>query len=138
MPHLLRIIYASRATEALDPPLLEALMQEALPRNEAAGISGILCGGRGYFLQALEGPQAPVMSCYASILRDARHHQVTLLSIGLVSSRAFPRWATAFVEGEALGAAFRERLVDQVLLDRDPAQALKLLQGTLKALRKAA
>jgi Sensors of blue-light using FAD len=137
MPHILRLIYASRATGPVDAAVLEALMSDSRSRNEAAGITGILCAGRGSFVQALEGPETGVISLYASILRDARHHHATLLSIGLVSSRAFPQWAIAFVEGEPLGGDFHARLVDQVLLDRDPSEPVKLLQSTLKSLRKA-
>jgi hypothetical protein len=134
----MRIIYASRGTGTVDRPLLEAVMNESRSPNEAAGISGILCAGRGYFLQALEGPETQLMSLYARILRDTRHQQSTLLGIGLVSARAFPHWSTAFVEGEPLGADFHARLLDQVLLDRDPTEPVKLLQATLKSLRKAA
>ena len=113
-------------------------MNESRSRNEAAGITGILCSGRGYFVQALEGAETQVMSLYARILQDGRHHQSTLLSIGLVSSRAFPQWAMSFVEGEPLSGEFLARLVDEVLLDRDPSEPVKLLQATLKSLRKAA
>jgi hypothetical protein len=113
-------------------------MNESRSRNELAGITGILCSGRGYFVQALEGPETQVMSLYASILRDARHQQSALLSIGLVSSRAFPHWAMACVEGEPLGGELHARLVDHVLLDRDPSQPVRLLQATLKAIRKTA
>jgi hypothetical protein len=137
MPHLLRMVYASRATGPVDPHLLDALTSDARPRNEAAGISGILCAGRGYFVQALEGPESRLIPLYASIQRDARHQHCTLLSIGLVSSRAFPQWVVSFVEGSALGAEFHARLVDQVLLDRTPTEPLKLLQATLQSLRQA-
>lgn len=138
MPHLIRLIYTSRATAALDPPLLEALMSESRTRNEGAGISGILCAGRGYFVQALEGPETQVMSLYGRILRDSRHHQSALLSIGLVSARAFPHWAMTLVEGEPLGSELHVKLVDQVLLDRDPSEPVSLLRATLKSLRKTA
>jgi hypothetical protein len=138
MPHLLRLIYTSRATEMIDAPSLEALMSESRSRNEVAGITGILCSGRGYFVQALEGPETKLMALYASILRDERHQQSALLSIGLVSSRAFPQSAMALVEGGLLGGELHARLVDQVLLDRDPSEPVKLLQSTIKALRKAA
>ena len=137
MPNLLRLIYASRATGTIDPSSLEVLMNEARLRNDAAGITGVLFAGRGSFVQALEGPETPVASLYGRILRDERHHQAALLHIGLVSSRAFPQWAMAFVEGEPLGGEFHARLVDRVLVDRDVSEPVRLLQATLKALRKA-
>lgn len=138
MPHLLLLICVSQATGSTDPPSLEALMNESRSRNELAGITGILCGGRGYFLQALEGPETQVMSLYASILRDARHQQSALISIGLVSSRAFPHWPMDCVEGEPLGGELHARLVDQKRMVRYPTEPARFLQATLESLRKAA
>jgi hypothetical protein len=43
----------------------------------------------------------------------------------------------AQVEGEPLGGEFQARLVNQSLLDRDPTEPVKLLQGVLRTLRKA-
>jgi hypothetical protein len=137
MSHLLRLIYASRSAVPIDAPALDVLVSESRSRNEEADINGILCFGRGYFVQALEGPEAPVMSLYGRLLRDTRHQQCVLLSIGLVSSRVFPHWAMALVEGNPVGPELRTRLVDRVLLDRDPSDTVKLLQDTLKSLRKA-
>lgn len=137
MSHLLRLIYASRASHTVDPPALEVLVNESRSSNEAAGINGILCFGRGYFIQALEGPETRVMSLYGTILRDSRHKECSLLSIGLVSLRAFPQWSMTLVEGEPLGPELHVRLVDRVLLDRDPSEPVKLLQEALKSLRKA-
>lgn len=138
MTHLLRLIYVSQATGSTDPPSLEALMKESRSRHEMADVTGILCGGRGYFMQALEGSETQVTSLNAGILRDARHQHSAVLSIGLVSSRAFPHWATAYVDGEPLAGELHARLVDDVLLDRGPSQPVRLLQATLKSLRKAA
>jgi hypothetical protein len=137
MPHLLRMIYVSRATETLDTHSLEILMNKSRSHNEELEISGILCSGRGYFVQAMEGPEVHVMKLYATILQDSRHKQSALLSIGLVSARAFTRWEMAQVEGEPLGGEFQARLVNQSLLDRDPTEPVKLLQGVLRTLRKA-
>jgi len=77
------------------------------------------------------------MTLYGSILRDSRHHQCSLLSIGLVSSPSFPQWSMTLVEGEPLGPDLHVRLVDKVLLDRDPSEPVKLIQEALKSLRKA-
>jgi len=137
MSHLLRLIYASRASDTIDRAAVEVLVTESSLRNEGAGINGILCYGRGYFLQALEGPETVVMPLYGSILRDSRHKECSLLSIGLVSSRAFPKWDMTFIEGEPLGPDLHVRLVDKVLLDRDPSEPVKLIQEALKSLRKA-
>lgn len=137
MSNLLRLIYVSRAAITFGQPELDALAGKSRLRNEEAGINGILCFGRGYFVQALEGPESQVISLYGAIVRDTRHQHCALLSIGLVSSRAFPQWAMTLVYGEPLGSDVLARLVDKVLLDRDPTEPVKLLRDTLRLLRKA-
>jgi len=42
------------------------------------------------------------------------------------------------VAGDLLGRDLHARLLDQVVLERDLSGPLKLLQGTLRALRRAA
>lgn len=137
MSQLIRLLYASRAAVTIDAPALEALVSEARSRNKEADISGVLCFGRGYFLQSLEGPEARLISLYGSILRDTRHQQCKLLSIGLVPSRVFQQWDMTLVEGDPVGPELWSRLVDRALLDRDPSDTVKLLQDALKSLRKA-
>lgn len=138
MSVLLRLIYVSRASGTIEVQALEQLLTQARIHNEKVGLTGILCTGRGYFIQALEGPENAVLKTYAKILADERHRDASLLSIGLVSSRVFTEWAMAHVEGELLGGEVHARLVDQVVLERDLSEPLKLLQSTLKALRRAA
>jgi len=89
MSNLLRLMYASRAAVTTDAPTLELLVSESRSRNEEADINGVLCFGRGYFVRALEGSEARVISLFGSLLRDTRHQQRALFSIGLVSSRVF-------------------------------------------------
>lgn len=138
MSNLLRLIYVSLATGAMALPALEGLLEQARIHNAKVGVTGILCTGRGYFLQALEGPENEVLRTYARILADERHRDSSLLSVGLVSGRVFSEWAMAHVEGDVLGSDLHARLVDQVVLERDLSEPLKLLKGTLKSLRRAA
>jgi hypothetical protein len=122
----------------MDFPALEALLVKARIHNTKVGLSGILCSGRGYFVQALEGPEVQVLKIYSRILVDERHRDSSLLSVGLVSCRVFAEWSMAHVEGELLGSEMHARLVGQVILERDLSEPLKLLQSTLKTLRRAA
>ena len=138
MSKLLRLIYVSRATGTMAAPELDDLLMQARTNNAKVGLTGILCTGRGYFVQALEGGENDVLKTYASILMDVRHRESSLLSVGLVSSRVFSEWAMAHVAGELLGGELHARLVGQVVLERDLSEPLKLLQSTLKALRRAA
>ena len=138
MSNLLRLIYVSRAKGAMEASELEGLLSRARSNNEKVGLTGILCTGRGYFVQALEGPENEVFKTYTKILVDERHRESSLLSVGLVSGRVFSEWAMAHVAGELLGGDLHARLVGQVVLERDLSEPLKLLQSTLKSLRRAA
>jgi Sensors of blue-light using FAD len=138
MSKLLRLIYVSRTKGAMGASEPEGLLSQARSNNEKVGLTGILCTGRGYFVQALEGPENEVLKTYTKILVDERHRESSLLSVGLVSSRVFSEWAMAHVAGELLGGDLHARLVGQVVLERDLSEPLKLLQSTLKSLRRAA
>ena len=136
MSNLLRLIYVSRATQAMESVALEGLLMEARIRNALVGLTGILCTGRGYFVQALEGPESEVLKMYAKILEDKRHRDVSLLSICLVSNRVFGDWAMGHLEGELLGDEIHTRLLRGVVLERDLSEPVKLLRSTLKVLRR--
>lgn len=138
MSNLLRLVYISRSTGVLDSDDLERILAQARVNNAKVGLTGILCTGRGYFVQVLEGPENEVLKTYAKILVDDRHRSSSLLSVGLVSGRVFAEWAMAHIDGEMLGGEMHAKLVDLVILERDLSAPLKLLQGTLKALRRAA
>ena len=138
MPNLLRLIYVSLATVELDGPAIGALLEEAQARNEQVGMTGVLCTGRGHFVQLLEGPEDVVVTTYASILRDKRHRDVALVSVALVGERAFPKWSMGHIDGGAVDQTTHKKLVRQALVEyRLPEQA-RLLQTLVKQLAKAA
>jgi hypothetical protein len=137
MSNLLRLIYVSRATAPMELPELESLLAQARTRNAEQEITGVLCTGRGYFVQALEGQETDVLKTYARILTDKRHRDSSLLSVGLVAKRIFDQWAMAHVDGNTLGADLHSKLVSQIVLERDLSDSLKVLQGALKTLRRA-
>jgi len=137
MPHLLRLLYVSRATDLFEPSSINELMEKSQANNSLADISGILCSGRGYFIQAMEGSEERVLSLYAKVLKDERHCEASLLSIELVAARAFAGWSMAQVDGNALSAELHTRLVSRTLVVRDASGSIKLLQEVLKSLRKA-
>jgi hypothetical protein len=57
----------------MESPALEGLLDQARAHNAKVGLTGILCTGRGYFVQVLEGPENEVLKTYARILVDERH-----------------------------------------------------------------
>lgn len=89
---LVRLLYASRAAEPVTPALIDSILAQSRARNPGLGITGILCHGGEVFMQALEGGRGPVNRLYASIVRDARHRDVTLLHLEEVTERRFAGW----------------------------------------------
>ena len=97
---LVRLLYASRASKPLDEAMLHAILEVSRTNNLERGISGVLCAHPegSVFLQALEGSRAAVNALYATILRDERHHDVTLLEYAEIEERRFPSWLMGSVD----------------------------------------
>lgn len=76
---------------------LEDLLQVSRARNASLGVTGALLFNEGRFLQLLEGDEASVRAIYASIVRDRRHADVTLIAAEPGAARRFARWSMAFV-----------------------------------------
>ena len=97
---LVRLVYASRAAHTIDDALIKAICEIASSRNAGQGITGVLCTQQGeeVFLQVLEGSRADVNSLYASIARDPRHRDVTLLSYEEIEQRHFANWRMGMVD----------------------------------------
>ena len=91
---LVRLLYASRATGEVDDALVASILERSQKYNLEHGITGILCASpkAGVFLQLLEGGREAVNSLYASIVRDPRHRDVTLLDYAEVTERRFASW----------------------------------------------
>ncbi len=117
---------------------MEELLSQARTSNQLLGITGVLCSGRGYFVQVLEGQEGTLLTLYARILADTRHEQASLLSIGLSAKRAFSQWSMACIDGEALSPEIHTRLVSKALVDSDMSEQARLLQTALTTLRRAA
>ena len=94
---LVRLIYASGATDACDLKELKAILKVARENNRKEGVSGVLCYDPQYFLQWLEGPRENINLLYATILRDPRHTRVTILDYREVHHRIFSDWSMAYV-----------------------------------------
>ena len=138
MSNLLRLIYVSRAVSAVDPASIEALLKQARDRNDELDLTGVLCTGRGHFVQLLEGPQVNLVNLYSRICRDERHQGSELVSVALAEERAFPRWSMGHIEGELLGESTHKRLVGMAVLEYKLAEHAKLLQSIFRLLSKSA
>jgi hypothetical protein len=93
------IAYRSLAVAAPSDTALQQLLQAAQIRNRAAGITGVLVHDQGSYFQWLEGPSESLQRVWASILRDRRHHQVTVLREEPISDRVFQGWDLRIARG---------------------------------------
>lgn len=89
---LVRLLYCSRSVDT-SPEAIESILAQARQHNPASGITGILCYGGGIFLQAIEGGRMQVSELFGTIMRDARHKDVALLSFEELSERRFGGWS---------------------------------------------
>jgi len=91
---LVRLLYASRAVDAIDAGLIDDVLARSHTHNAEHGITGILCAYQNgnVFLQALEGARDEVNRLYNNIVRDPRHAEVTVLDYAEISERAFSGW----------------------------------------------
>lgn len=102
---LVRLLYASRARQSIDPATLDAIFETAMEANPRHGITGVLCHGNGVFLQALEGERSAVSRLFLNIGRDSRHEDVTLLAFDEIVERDFSVWSMGRVNTARLNAA---------------------------------
>jgi hypothetical protein len=130
---LIRLVYRSRATVDLDWKLISNLITVAQSHNHDDGITGLLFGGHGQFLQVLEGPSGKVNACFQRISRDKRHQEIELLSVGPAGDRLFTDWVMKGVHARFLGE-FTDVLIRQfgdhqgyVQVPGHPDHALALL-----------
>jgi hypothetical protein len=102
---LVRLLYASRASEPAPPTLVEDILATSLENNARNGITGVLCYGNGIFMQALEGGRMAVSRLYQSIARDPRHRDVVLLHYEEILEREFAGWAMGRVNTSKVNVA---------------------------------
>ncbi len=129
---LYRLIYASEPTAPMDHASVEAILECARRKNELKDITGMLAFDSRWFLQVLEGDRAHLSALYANLVRDPRHHRLTLIEHVSVRERLFPNWSMgwAAVDPQARQVYLRHssagRLEPDVL---DAEAALQVLRG---------
>lgn len=106
-----QLAYISSACGEIDRPLLENILAVSRRNNQRDGITGLLVSGGRRFLQALEGPEAKVLTAYARIQADPRHRACVLLTSRATPTRQFGDWSMAFHGG---GSSHDENLTAQV------------------------
>lgn len=114
---LVRLLYASRATDALTVEMVEAILAQSRRKNPEVGITGILCFSQDVFMQVLEGGRREVCDLYHLILRDTRHCQPTLLHFEEISERRFASWTMGQVNLSRVNPSTMLKYSERPVLD---------------------
>lgn len=114
---LIRLLYASRAAEALTQEVIESILAQSREHNPALGITGILCWSGDIFMQVLEGGREAVNHLYNEIVRDPRHRDVTLLHYQEISERHFAGWTMGQVNLSKVNPSLLLKYSDKPTLD---------------------
>ena len=114
---LVRLMYASRATEAVNHELLSAILRKSTSNNPGIGVTGVLCSSGSIFLQVLEGGRSQVSALYNKIAQDPRHRDVVLLSYEEIAERSFAGWAMGQVNMSRLNPALLLKYSEAAVLD---------------------
>jgi hypothetical protein len=133
--NLLRLVYVSTSTTAIDPQTMQAILEHSSAHNALSGITGVLCGGARHYLQVLEGPELAVMQLYVRVAADARHRDSVLLSVELIAERMFDQWSMGHIEGQMKTADIKAPLLALRRLDGGSEQVAMLLRAFLDRLR---
>ena len=114
---LVRLMYASRATEPVRPETLNAILKKSTHDNPGIGVTGVLCFSGDIFLQVLEGGRSHVSKLYNRIAQDPRHTDVVLLSYEEIDERSFAGWSMGQVNMSRLNPALLLKYSDAAVLD---------------------
>ncbi|HEY9239955.1 MAG TPA: BLUF domain-containing protein [Burkholderiaceae bacterium] len=114
---LVRLMYASRATDTVRPEILNAILKRSTHHNPTVGVTGVLCFSGEIFLQVLEGGRSPVSQLYNRIAADPRHRDVVLLSYDEIEERSFAGWAMGQVNMSRLNPALLLKYSEAAVLD---------------------
>ena len=114
---LVRLMYASRATDSINQEALAAILKKSRQNNPATGVTGVLCYSEGLFLQLLEGGRLPVSQLYNRIANDARHRDVMMLSYEEIGERKFAGWSMGQVNLSHLNASLLLKYSETATLD---------------------
>lgn len=114
---LVRLMYASRASDAIDQEALLGILRQSKTGNASHGITGVLCFSEGIFLQVLEGGRMPVNALYNRIAADPRHRDVVLLTYEEIGERRFAGWSMGQVNLARLNPALLLKYSETAVLD---------------------
>ena len=114
---LVRLLYASRAIEALTPAAIDSIMLQCRHNNPERGITGMLCYSDDIFLQVLEGGRDEVCETYNAIVADLRNSNVRILSFEEIPERLFGSWTMGQVHISKVNTALLLKYAEKPVLN---------------------
>ena len=116
---LVRLLYASRAVDAVNAEVLQSILRQSKAHNPSEGITGVLCFcyNERVFLQVLEGGRSAVNRRYNRIAQDPRHTDVELLSYEEIGERRFAAWSMGQVNMATLNPGLVLKYSERSALD---------------------
>jgi hypothetical protein len=94
---LTQLIYISRAVGPQTTTVTSQILETARAFNKSHGLTGVLCQGKGLYVQVLEGERSVVNSLYRRIAADSRHVDAEIVLFGEIKNRQFKDWSMALV-----------------------------------------
>ena len=111
MSGVFHLVYFSKAAEDLSYTDIREILEVSRRNNARLGITGLLIFRDGYFVQLLEGDEAPVRNVLTAIRDDDRNYSVKVLIEAIGAERLFPDWSMALHDGD-ITTASSEHLVE--------------------------
>jgi hypothetical protein len=94
---LTRLVYISRAVGPQTTTVTTQILETARAFNKSHNLTGVLCQGKGLYVQVLEGERSVVNSLYRRIAADSRHVDAEIVLFGEIKNRQFKDWSMALV-----------------------------------------
>ena len=94
---LTQLIYISRAVGPQTTTVTSQILETARAFNKSHNLTGVLCQGKGLYVQVLEGERSVVNSLYRRIATDSRHVDAEIVLFGEIKNRQFKEWSMALV-----------------------------------------
>ena len=94
---LTQLIYISRAVGPQTTTVTSQILETARAFNKSHDLTGVLCQGKGLYVQVLEGERSVVNSLYRRIAADSRHVDADIVLFGEIKNRQFKEWSMALV-----------------------------------------
>ena len=91
------LIYISRAVGPQTTTVTTQILETARAFNKSHDLTGVLCQGKGLYVQVLEGERSVVNSLYRRIAADSRHVDAEIVLFGEIKNRQFKDWSMALV-----------------------------------------